>query len=304
MTKIRRVLMLVAAIAATVAVAIPTISAGTWNRSYGRPEAVEAWAVDIATDDGVFVGGRFVDAPDRTWVSKLDVDGNVLWTRSFPGLSEWSSENFLSATADGGVVVSAAPEGSTGFLIVKLSAAGATDWERRYEPPQAALAGGSSVRQTADGGYIASGRDAVLRLDSAGNVLWNRRIDLPLTPPHLLRDVVETPGGDFVLSGFWVDTTPQAYLLALDSLGSPLWELEFDALSESFVSGLDVASDGSLFVSGSVDATPTVLKLDSAANIVWQVTTGSTAWSVKGTADGGCLVVGNSGIRSWILRAT
>ncbi|RYZ25458.1 MAG: hypothetical protein EOP49_44590, partial [Sphingobacteriales bacterium] len=100
------------------------------------------------------------------WVVKLNAAGDTLWTKLLGG-AEADLATSIQQTADGGYIlgaysfssesadVSIPSNGLSDFWVVKLSSTGAIQWNR--------LLGGlfeeelNAIRQTADGGYIATG---------------------------------------------------------------------------------------------------------------------------------------------------
>src|SRR5262249_15347436 len=134
---------------------------------------------------------------------------------------DYSIGSSLAQTSDGGHALgggtigcgseSNCPEGSgiTCALVEKVSSTGAVQWARVY------AAGAHSsvidkIRSTSDGGLVAEGATTdsdgsnsglVLKLDSQGNVQWERQMGAGSSPQELLNDIQQTADGGYVTTG-------------------------------------------------------------------------------------------------------
>jgi hypothetical protein len=104
---------------------------------------------------------------------KLSASGAVEWQKSFGGNSNDYAHS-IQQTADGGYVVAGESwsrqrnyRGGFDFLVVKLSASGAVEWQKSLGGSNDDLA--HSIQQTADGGYIAAGGSDSTDGDISGN---------------------------------------------------------------------------------------------------------------------------------------
>jgi hypothetical protein len=137
--------------------------------------------------------------PDDVWVVKLDNAGNLQWQKVLGGNAHESGAD-IEQTADGGYVLTgvtgSSSSGDVGpghgmgdFWVVKLDNAGNLQWQKVLGGSE--VDNGRAIEQTTDGGYILTGYSTsgssgdvgpnhnscdawVVRLDSAGNVLWQR----------------------------------------------------------------------------------------------------------------------------------
>jgi len=135
------------------------------------------------------------------FVARFDASGNILWKSTFGGdKTEYLAE--IEATTDGGAIFAATTASdSTGDVpvnhsdksdiwVVKLDAQGAIQWSRTYGGSGDDIAG--TIKTASDGGYIFTGASAsedgdltgsttgavwVVKLDSAGMITWNERMD-------------------------------------------------------------------------------------------------------------------------------
>lgn len=228
------------------------------------------------------------------WIVKLDATGATTWNILIGGeYDEYATA--IIQTADGGYAVggystSSASGDVTGTLhganpdywIVKLSSTGTIQWN--------VLIGGAgeerlySLRQTADGGYIAAG---VSTEGNSGNVTG-------------------TVSGAF---DFWV--------VKLTSTGAITWNKLIGGTGEELAYAVQQTADGGYIVAGTSDSPASgnisvsthglidylVVKLDAAGNIVWNRMLGGSGdeqdssdpeVAIQQTLDGGYIVAGTS----------
>jgi hypothetical protein len=130
--------------------------------------------------------------------------GAKRWVVSYGGPGAMTRVRGAATTSDQGYVLAG---GSGKCRIRKVSAAGATTWEKSYSG--AGLKYGTAVDQTPDGGYIAAafgltadGRQStasLLRLDSTGGVVWCRSYGG--TSLDHFSSVSACPDGTYVVGG-------------------------------------------------------------------------------------------------------
>ncbi len=187
----------------------------------------------------------------------------------------------------------------------------------------------NSVELTSDGGYLAIGNTRsfgagtgdgwVLRVDGSGKTVWQFRYGSGL------RDQVQSArkiaDGGFILSGFLTgnaSSSADAWLLRLNSEGGIVWQRSYGgSSSDRFYSaqplpdgGFIAAGETSSFGSGGSDAW--IVRLNSAGDVVWQRTLGSSVddglRAIQNTSDGGWIAGGyTSGFGAensdaWVLR--
>jgi pimeloyl-ACP methyl ester carboxylesterase len=291
-----------------------------WKNLYNSPTNLLRIFDVVTTAAGGFVvaGEELTENPacneEDLWVAMLDSAGSVLWQRSY-GLCGLSSNAWgVIATADGGVLaVGDSPEvgaGNADGWLVKLDGAGNVQWQRAYggSGPDRLL----SVRQTADGGFIAVGYTAsfgvanidgwALKLDSGGNVQWQNAYGgagndilygvVPLSDGGYL--TAGTTSGSFGGGGRWV--------MRLDALGNPLWQ---EVLSNANHLGIDADrekygfahGDGDAIVIGGASylldngAQTWVTEVDATGAVLWQnLFQAGEGYGVDRTPTGGILV--------------
>jgi hypothetical protein len=277
---------------------------------YGlTPESV------AATSDGGYFALALTDSPDgflKNWLLKLSASGRPQWQREVGCASGAPGDYGLGVsaqqTSDGGYILGGGILGCGGVyiqraLVEKLDAQGQVVWAFAYS----AGSNGSTInqiRQTADGGYIAvgsvSGTDGhlgalILKLDGAGTVQWQRRLDPTGSAGAYFNAVQQTVDGGYVATGesYVVGQSypyPNSVLVAMfDPSGNVRWQKGFNNVDdrgspsgyEHALSGIQT-SDGGYLIAGNWSSAPSspfpeedtagalLLKLDSGGNIEWQ----------------------------------
>src|SRR5215469_693854 len=189
-----------------------------------------------ATSDGGYIALAVTGSSAGlgvNWLVKLNATGTPQWQEQVgcaspqgaPG--DYADGVSVQQTADGGYVVaggaidcgsgSSCPplSGRSCALVEKLDAAGKLTWARVYAagPDGSAI---SQIRQAADGGYIAAGSftDAsqntgalLLKLDSAGNVQWQKDLGPAGSTGASFNTVQPTTDGGYVAAGNYYTPT-------------------------------------------------------------------------------------------------
>src|ERR1051326_4137700 len=206
----------------------------------------------------------------------------------------------LSLTTDGGYVVCGQHEssgmGSCDVYVYKRDACGNTDFFNTYG--DALSQGGTSVKQTADGGFIVSGLTqpatgqelTLMKLDPAGNFQWVR--DFGMAGDWGM-SVQQTTDGGFVVAGGTVNAgTWDVFLLKTDIAGNIQWSDVFAAPGEEFAEYVQQTQDGGFFVSGysagtvNPDADALAIKTDVNGNVQWANVYGGTGNDGNSRVDG------------------
>ncbi|MDQ6876145.1 MAG: hypothetical protein M3082_00285 [Candidatus Dormibacteraeota bacterium] len=281
--------------------------------------AYDASPADVkATLDGGSVVLGLTQAPAGpgvSWLMKLDSLGNPKWQREVgcfktpPG--SYADAVSVQPTTDGGYAIGGgtvgcgsqsicpALSGIQCAVLEKLDSTGNLLWARVYEAGQAS-SGFNSIRQTADGGYIAAGSTTnvhqntgalVIKLDGLGGVQWRRQLGPSGSTQAYLDAVIQTSDGGFVATGDYhvpSASAPRTNVLVvrLDRLGNLLWQRGLggvdstgspNAVAQSM--SIVQTSDGGFaaagtwtnsFLPGQCCAGALLVKLDSTGRIQWQ----------------------------------
>jgi hypothetical protein len=141
-----------------------------WNTVCGGKGATSI----SKTNDGGYVIS--VDQPNAYGIIKIDSEGQIQWSQTYPVSSYNARAQSTIQTSDGGYAIAGwviDQAGNNSTWLLKTDSAGVLQWSQTY-----AGLGAYCIIQTARGGYAMTGDRAFLLVtDSAGNVLWNRNYD-------------------------------------------------------------------------------------------------------------------------------
>lgn len=240
-----------------------------WERTYGGGSK-RATTVKQTPDGGYLVFG--LDENDGFWALKLQGDGAVIWSKIYGGGGQdWPTS--MALTSDGGYVFTGTTMSfGASFVdawVLKVSAGGAVDWEKRYNNGATGKRFTPRViRQTFDGGYIFAGdTDAVsgvydgwlVKLDAAGTVIWSKRYSDGGT--KYLYDVHQTADGRYAVAG---SSSGRALVLLVNSDGTIDWQkiAGTGAAVTQEAASIGQSADSSLIVSGTADGKLWVQKIN------------------------------------------
>ena len=211
----------------------------TYERTYGLAAGVSVTGSDITPD-----GGLIVCATDDTlgWLLRLDMAGNVLWSRSYDATQGF----FSNATRITFMDVSATPDG--GYMVV-----GHTPNPYFPETPDYLIGGVDSVGTPLWGGY-------------GGAASWGDYLH-----------AIAARSGTQLLVGGRTGGIGGGYGLvaAVDpATGQSGWGADFFLLDgDAAVNDISVAADGSVLVAGSVFQA----KYASGLMLEWQIGRGAAS---------------------------
>jgi len=240
-----------------------------WAKIYGGTVSDFAFSVQQTSDGGYIVAGfttSFGAGEADIFLIKTDAKGNIQWAKTYGGATDDGAFS-VQQTSDGGYILAGGTNsfgtGEEDIFLIKTDAKGNVQWAKTYGGIGSEWA--SSVRQTADGGYIVAGTTTsfsagesdifLIKTDAKGNIQW-----------------AKTYGGATDDRAFSVQQTSDGgYIVA--------------GLISSFGTG-----DWNIFL----------IKTDAKGNIQWAKTYGETdtidrgAFSVQQTSDGGYILAGTT----------
>ncbi len=272
----------------------------------------------IQTTDGGFALAGYTysfGAGDADfYIVKLSNSGALQWTKTMG----WAGNDFaltMVQTSDNGYALAGytVPYGSIYYdmLIIKLDIAGSVQWCRVINSTNYEYV--TSVKQTADGGYILIGISAtggiftdeffLVKLNSAGTYQWSKTYGGP--GDDIATSVIQTQDGGYALAGLSNSFGPYNVftIIKTDSLGNIQWNRLIEASGTgSHIYSIIQISDGSFVLAGefsSIGVSPYdmyIVKLNSSGSIQWTRTVGGTDYdkanSVVQSTDGGFILAG------------
>ena len=139
------------------------------------------------------VNGGYIllsDQSNDAFLCKIDVAGDIQWSRTFGG-SEYDQAIALTSTSDGGYVICGSTEsfgaGGADAWLIKTDADGIEEWTRTFGGSENDW--GMTVIQAADGGYVVTGYTA--SFGAGGNDGW-----LIKTDADGIEEWIQTYGGE------------------------------------------------------------------------------------------------------------
>ena len=187
-----------------------------------------------------------------------------------------------------------------------------------------------SVRQTSDGGYIATGNTNsfgagsqdiwLIKIDGERNVTWQKTYGG--SAYDYANSVQQTADGGYIIAGstesFGV-ASEDVWVLKLDGNGDVVWQKTYGGdANYDYANSIQQTADGGYIVAGFTtsfgegNGDAWVLKLDGNGDVVWQKTYGGSgtdfAYFVQQTAEGGYIVAGftrsfgESNGDAWLLK--
>ncbi|MCD6065255.1 MAG: hypothetical protein K0S33_81 [Bacteroidetes bacterium] len=272
---------------------------------------VMAQSIRPLADHGYAIAGNVENYSyqlPEMFFTKTDADGNQAWTRLYQTASSGHFGHFMDVkqTSDPGYIliggVGDQLANISDIAVVRTDANGDTLWTRVYA--NGTVQSGSSISQTADGGFIFTGRNLVVRTDVFGAIQWSKELMMETTA------VIEDANGDFIVTGSaYINASSPSEITAikLNASGDSLWTLRESGSGSQYSFDVIAASDGGYILSGytssgGVSNSPDYLlaKIDVSGNLQWMKTYGTPGGEACArqnavpNADGGCSAWGSS----------
>ncbi len=248
-------------------------------------------------------------------VSALAQAPDTLWTRTFGNPYYTDMGNCVSATTDGGYIITGwtsdgiAPD----LYLVKTDSIGNEEWSRAFGGESNDE--GHSVQQTSDGGYIVVGQTVsfgagqndiwLIKTDHLGNEEWNQTFGGGDAEKG--RSVQQTSDGGFIITGttYTFGTGEgDVWLIKTDQSGNEEWSRTFGGSSVDDGECVQLTSDGGYIVVGMnysfgfPNCDVWLIKTDDSGNEEWSQTYGGTGsdigFSVQQTNDDGYIIAGQT----------
>jgi hypothetical protein len=189
---------------------------------------------------------------------------------------------------------------------------GQTTWERTYGGQNNEV--GTSVQQTADGGYVVAGytesfgagkHDVYLvKTDALGDTLWTRAYG-GLEDDFGLCPVRQTADSGYIIAA-WTKSygagSSDFYLIKTDAHGDTLWTRTYGGPLSDYGFSVEQTTDGGYIIAGYTASYGTgswdvyLVKTNAQGDTLWTKTYGGPGddkgYSVQQTADGGYVIAG------------
>ncbi|MFI5132312.1 MAG: hypothetical protein ACHQFX_20075, partial [Chitinophagales bacterium] len=334
------------------ALAQPPLPPTQWALHYGGGKVDIPYVIKFTSDGGTIAAG-YTDSrtgdvspqPSRDywdlWIVKLDKCGVIQWEKSFGGTG-YESARDIAQTSDGGYIVLGETNSTDGGVIagyggtkdiwlLKITAAGALQWQKRYGGTGLDI--GNHLEITADGGYLiaasSSSNDGditgnhgtggytdgvLMKLTAAGAVQWSKCFGGSKNEELFDFEIIN---GTTFLAGFTNsvdgDIPPDqknydVWLLALDGNGNKMFSKIYGGSQNDVAYCMTSGADGSLTLAGYTTSTDGdvsgakgrqdywIINLDTRGQLNWQQDLGGTdaeyAKTIITDNDGGYVIGG------------
>jgi hypothetical protein len=290
-----------------------------WFSSFnGTEEESHGHFILSCSDGGYLQVGEtgFIPNSAKLLIIKTDQNGVLLWKKEFSGGTGHNLGNSAFETDDAYLIAGSLNENSTIIKLNKMD--GSLIFEKTHDN------GGSdafehlvvSQNQIIAVGYIQAednlntffteGQGYISFMDLEGNI--TSQLNLENQMAHAYR--IKLLGNDFVISGLTEGANDYA-LINMGSEGNINWSKTFGGSNLDHCFGMDISSDEKVLLtghtlSGTENWDTYTMKIDEAGNQLWEVKRGNPrgfdpkyihdeVWGIKGTNDGGCIIVAGTG---------
>ncbi|MBI5541071.1 MAG: T9SS type A sorting domain-containing protein [Bacteroidia bacterium] len=132
-----------------------------WTKTFGGTGDDSGKSVSKTSDGGFVIAGD-IQTSVTDWsafLNKIDINGNIIWTKIYSLLDFYFNFNSVVQTNDGGFIVAGTKShmftGADNVYLIKTNSYGDTLWSNNYVKTYHSW--GNCVAQTFDGGFVISG---------------------------------------------------------------------------------------------------------------------------------------------------
>lgn len=252
----------------------------------------------ITSDNNVVLAGKtstFTSGGSDIYLVKSDLEGNVVWTKSF-GDTDNQEANCVIETSDGGYVVLGSSYNfninHSDFYLLKVNSNGELLWSKTFGGSGYEF--GYSVNETIDGGLIISGVNGscaveyeiyLIKTDENGNEEWSESFG-GLNSEYGF-SVIEDGLGGYYVTGVTMSygtSLASVILIKTNSFGNPIWTKIYggnDITQWERANFLIKTNDNNLMLIGKTtsfgagESDILLIKVDLEGNLIWSKTYGN-----------------------------
>jgi len=252
---------------------------------------------------------------------KLDINGNIIWSKTFGGNNEDRGFS-LQQTSENGFIIGGSTQsfgaGQRDAYIIKINNNGEITWTRVIGGVN--LDNCFNIKQTLDSGYIFTGTEEsfgpgahsllLTKLSSNGNIEWSKAIGGNIE--EHARIVSQTQDNGYVLLGHtltWGAGSWDPIVVKTDNLGNIQWAKTYGGYSEEFIGNIITLDNGGYAICGSTTTFGNgprdifIINIDSFGELIGAITYGGNGSeeipfggdnALSQMSDGNFLLVGQS----------
>lgn len=220
----------------------------------------------LETSDGGFIVAGSNESFDSDYydivVIRIDVNGDILWQKSYGGQDTDVGSGICEAP-DGGFIVAGITwsfgAGERDLLVLRLDANGEVLWQKTYGESNTEIS--EKIIRTSDNAVVIAainyssggglGSYWVLKLDLHGNVMWQKIYNGGHRDE--LYDIQETSDGGYILAGGTQSYSEQyadAWIIKLDDSGNSVWQKVYGEQYYDRVDAIRETADGGFIAVG------------------------------------------------------
>jgi len=284
-----------------------------WTSSYGSTSEETIHHIEQIHDGGyVATGGTSGSGAgfNIPYIIRLDVFGNILWSKNFQGIESSLDGGIVHETYDHGFILMARNDPNSDYYLIRTDSVGNLLWSKSFFNTAATKIGGGII-QTPDSGFLCTGFTSIpsfgvcaIKLDKLGYFQWskiyanNSGID---ESSYYAENTTDGGYAIFGQSNYAGAGQDNIYIIKTDSTGNLQWAKTYG------IPGLTLRTycgkqtrDGGYIVTGYNYNTPNadafLIKADSSGNITWTTSYGTAmddvSYVVAQTTDDGFVLAG------------
>ncbi|MEO8149877.1 MAG: hypothetical protein ABI723_19715, partial [Bacteroidia bacterium] len=290
-----------------------------WTKTFGKGLDDYGYSVQQTTDSGYIIAGFITSSGVGSWdfyLIRTNANGDTLWTKTYGGTG-LDNVNSVKQTSDNGFIIAGTTTsfgaGSSDIYLIKTNTNGDTLWTRTFGG--SSWEEGRSVQQTADGGYIITGKTSsfglgnddvcLIKTNATGDTLWTKTFGGAGYENAL--SVQQTADNGYIVvgatEGFGAGNN-DAYLIKTDSIGNLLWSKTFGGTGNDYCTSVQQTTDGGYIIAGTTTSFGAgsydiyLIKTNTNGDTLWTKTFGGAnddfGQSVQQTVDGGYIIAGKT----------
>ena len=289
----------------------------SWSKAYGGRGSEEATSIQVTHDGGFIFTGytNSINGKGDVYLVRTDEKGDTLWSKALGGQGI-DGGNSVWETKDHGFIITGETysygNGTVNAYLIRTDDKGDTLWTRTFGGN--GIEQGNSVQETADGGFIITGRTNsfgagdydvyLIRTNNKGRKMWMQTFGG--TGNEDGRSVRQTKDGGFIIAGYTRSYDlggADIFLIRTDKDGNQIWIQTYGGTIDDLGNAAEETHDGGFVVAGHSNSFGNgvqvyLIRTDMHGNRIWEYTYGEKSDdfgnSVDQTSDGGFVIAGST----------